>query len=393
MKQRKIRAVFMRGGTSKAVVFRREDLPSDPSAWDAIFLAAIGSPDPSGRQLDGMGGGISSLSKVCVVGPPSHPDADIDFTFAQVSVRDARVDYHSNCGNMTSAMGPFAVDESLVAATGARASVVIHNTNTGKLVRATFPLEDGRAAVDGDLVIPGVAGSGAPVLLEFHDPGGAGTGKLLPTGNPRDELDVPGVGAVQASLVDAANACVFVAAERVGIVGTESPADLDARRDVMETLEAIRASAGVAMGLADEPDAIRRASPSNPKIGVVAPPADATSLGGERLPATAADLSARMISMGNTHRALPLTGALCLAVAARIEGTVVDACARPGSGDARDLRILQPSGISVVGADVVRENGSWHARLASVYRTQRRLFEGRVLIPASRLAAADPELQ
>jgi 2-methylaconitate cis-trans-isomerase PrpF len=182
MRQRKIPAVFMRGGTSKAIVFRQQDLPADRAAWDAIFLAAIGSPDTNARQLDGMGGGISSLSKVCVVGPPTHPEADIDFTFAQVSVRDATVDYHSNCGNMTSAMGPFAVDEALVGADGDEARVVIYNTNTAKLVCATFALDDGRAAVDGTLEIPGVAGSGAPVHLEFREPGGAGTGKLLPTG-------------------------------------------------------------------------------------------------------------------------------------------------------------------------------------------------------------------
>ena len=182
----------MRGGTSNGVVFRRQDLPADRSQWDAIFLAVVGSPDANARQLDGMGGGISSLSKVCVVGPPTHAEADIDFTFAQVSVREACVDYHGNCGNMSSAVGPFAVDESLVETSGDEARVVIHNTNTGKLVTATFPLDDGGAAVDGSLEISGVAGSGAPVRLEFQDPGGAGTGKLLPTGNALDVLEVPG---------------------------------------------------------------------------------------------------------------------------------------------------------------------------------------------------------
>jgi len=167
MRQQKIRAVFMRGGTSKAVVFRQQDLPADRGQWDAIFLAVMGSPDPNARQLDGMGGGISSLSKVCVVGPPSHAEADIDFTFAQVLVREARVDYQSNCGNMSSAMGPFAVDESLVEVDGGEARVVIHNTNTRKLVYATFPIDDGATAVDGAFEIPGVAVSGAPVRVAF----------------------------------------------------------------------------------------------------------------------------------------------------------------------------------------------------------------------------------
>jgi 2-methylaconitate cis-trans-isomerase PrpF len=390
LKQRKIRAVFMRGGTSNGIVFRQQDLPADRGRWDAIFLAAMGSPDAYARQLDGMGGGISSLSKVCVVGPPTHPEADIDFTFAQVSVRDASVDYAANCGNMSSAMGPFAVDESMVEAGGDEARVVIHNTNTGKLVCATFALDEGRAAVDGGLEIPGVTGSGAPVHLEFREPGGAGTGKLLPSGNVLDVLEVRGVGAVEASLVDAANACVFIEADRVGITGTESPAELDGRTELMEMLEAIRCAAGVAMGLGDDAEQIRRESPSNPKIGLVAEPRDAVDLSGRALEAGAGDVTARMISMGNTHRALPLTGALCLGVAAAITGTLVHRHTRRDRTHATELRVLQPSGVSVVGAEVDDGGGAWHARLASVYRTQRRLFEGNVLIPASRYPARAP---
>jgi hypothetical protein len=382
MRQEKIRAVFMRGGTSKAVVFRQQDLPADRRQWDAIFLAVMGSPDPNARQLDGMGGGISSLSKVCVVGPPSHAEADIDFTFAQVLVREARVDYQSNCGNMSSAMGPFAVDESLVASDGDQARVVIHNTNTGKLVFATFALDDGATAVQGAFAIPGVAGSGAPVRLEFRDPGGAGTGKLLPSGNVLDVLDVAGVGQVEVSLVDAANACVFIDAARAGITGTESPTELDALTEVMEMLEAVRCAAGVAMGLGESIEDIRHRSPSNPKIGLVAAPRDAVDLRGQAMAAEAGDLTARIISMGNTHRALPLTGALCLGVAAHITGTVVHRHTRGARENGADLRILQPSGVSIVGAEVEEGEAGWHARLASVYRTQRRLFEGHVLLPA-----------
>lgn len=384
MRQRSIPAVFMRGGTSNAVVFRQQDLPADRRQWDGIFLAVMGSPDPNARQLDGMGGGISSLSKVCVVGPPTHPEADIDFTFAQVLVREARVDYHSNCGNMTSAMGPFAVDESLVEVKGGQARVVIHNTNTGKLVYASFPMDDGRAAVEGNLEIPGVAGSGAPVHLEFHDPGGAATGKLLPTGNSVDVLSVPGVGPVEASLVDAANACVFIEAARVGLTGTEAPTEIDARGEIMTMLESVRCAAGVAMGLGADADDVRQRSPSNPKIGLVAGPLDGVNLEGRALAAAEGDLTARMISMGNTHRALPLTGALCLGVAARIDGTLVHRHSREGSAGRAEIRILQPSGVSVIGARVHRDDDGWHARVASVYRTQRRLFEGRVLLPASR---------
>ena len=164
MKQLKLPAVFMRGGTSNAVVFHAKDLPRDRAEWDEIFLAAIGSPDPYGRQLDGMGGGVSSVSKVCVVGPSSRPDADIDYTFAQVQVKEAKVDYSANCGNMSSAMGPFAVDEGLFKVSGSEALVRVHNTNTKKIINARFSLDDGLSAVDGDLSIPGVSGTGSPVV-------------------------------------------------------------------------------------------------------------------------------------------------------------------------------------------------------------------------------------
>src|SRR4249920_155659 len=200
MKQSKLPAVFMRGGTSKAIVFHERDLPRDRRAWDEIFLAATGSPDPYGRQLDGMGGGISSLSKVCIVGAPTRPDADIDYTFAQISVKEAKVDYGGNCGNMSSAMGPFAVDEGLVKMSGPDALVRVHNTNTKKIIWSRFPLDDGVSAVDGDMAIPGVAGTGAPVKLEFREPGGATTGKLLPTGSVADDLDVPGLGKVRVAM-------------------------------------------------------------------------------------------------------------------------------------------------------------------------------------------------
>src|SRR5688500_1023057 len=252
MKQRKIPAVFMRGGTSNALVLRQSDLPADRAQWDEIFLAAIGSPDPYGRQLDGMGGGISSLSKVCVVGPPTRSDADIDYTFAQVQVKEAKVDYSGNCGNMSSAMGPFAADAGLVKVAGKQALVRIHNTNTKKIIHAHFALDDGLAAVDGDLAIPGVAGTGAPVRLEFREPGGATTGKLLPTGNVVDTLDVPGVGRIRASLIDAANATCFLDAAELGLTGTEMPDTLDASAELLDKLDRIRVAASVAMGIAKD---------------------------------------------------------------------------------------------------------------------------------------------
>jgi 2-methylaconitate isomerase len=380
----------MRGGTSNAVVFNAKDLPRDRARWDEIFLAAIGSPDPYGRQLDGMGGGISSLSKVCVVGPPTRDDADIDYTFAQVQVKEAKVDYSGNCGNMSSAMGPFAVDEGMVKLSGPDALVRIHNTNTQKIIWSRFPLDGGVAAVDGDLSIPGVAGTGAPVKLEFREPGGATTGKLLPTGNAADTLDVPGCGKYRVSMVDAANACVFVRAADLGVRGTELPDEIEASADLLRKLAAIRIAASVAMGITQSVEEARKRA-MVPFVGFVSPPQDATTLTGEALKGTEVDLTGRMLSNGQPHRALPLTASLCMAVAARLPGSVVFETIRPSGDPESGIRIAMPSGVLTVAATVRNAGGKWHAEQGAFYRTQRRMFEGNVLVRASlapRLAGA-----
>jgi hypothetical protein len=384
MKQLKLPAVFMRGGTSNAIVFHARHLPRERELWDEIFLAAIGSPDPYGRQLDGMGGGVSSLSKVCVVGPPTRSDADIDYTFAQVQVKEAKVDYGANCGNMSSAMGPFAVDEGVVRIYGREALVRIHNTNTKKIIWALFPMDDGLAAVDGDLAIPGVAGTGAPVKLEFRDPGGATTGKLLPTGNAADTLDVPGVGKLRVSMVDAANATVFVRAADLGITGTEMPDEIENSAELMRKLGEIRLAASVAMGISvNRDEALEKKAV--PFVGFIAPPRDARMLSGDSLAAADVDLTARVLSNGQPHRALPLTVTLCTAVAARIEGSVVHEATRVGSDPEAELRIAMPSGILTVAASVGKKDGEWYAEQGAFYRTQRRLFEGHVYVRASRV--------
>lgn len=371
-------AVFMRGGTSRAVMFHLRDLP-ERAAWDPVFLAAIGSPDPHGRQLNGMGGGISSLSKVCILSPSQRPDADIDYTFAQVQIREAAVDYRGNCGNMSSAVGPFAVDEGLVKPNGDTAVVRIFNTNTGKIIRSTFGLVDGRAAVDGDMAIPGVAGTGAPVRLDFLSPGGAVTGKLLPTGNVTDRLEVPEVGVMEVAMIDAANPCVFVRARDLGLAGNELPDTLDANATLLDRLQRIRRAAAVAMGIATDEHAARQSN-GVPAIGFVAPAMAAPTLSGETIAASDVDLTARFISNGQPHRALPLTASLCTAVAARIEGTLpFQALAAPPSGA---VRIGMPSGILTVDADVqCSASGTWVAHSGAFYRTARRLFDGRIYAP------------
>ena len=382
MRQLAIRAVFMRGGTSKALIFRAEDLPSDRAHRDRIFIAALGSPDPNGRQLDGMGGGLSSLSKVCIVGPPSHPEADVDYTFGQVAIGSASVDYSGNCGNMSSAIGPFAVDEGIITTSADEAIVRIHNTNTRKLIVARFAVADGRAVVEGDFTLSGVAGSGAPIRLDFLDPGGAGTGKLLPTGSVSDQLDVPGIGKVEVSMIDAANPCVFLAAEALGMIGTEMPDELDRDRELLDRFEALRVAASIRMGIAASAEAAS-AKPSIPKVAMVAGPRSARTLAGHALDADDSDLTVRMISIGQPHRAVPLTGAMCLAVAARLEGSIVHRLTRAVASSEAPVRIAQPSGLTVVGASVRRVASGWVADHATVYRTARRLMEGVVYVPAS----------
>ncbi len=381
MPQMRIPAVFMRGGTSNALVFKREDLPGDESRWPALFLTAMGSPDPNGRQLNGMGGGISSLSKVCVIGPPTRDDADIDYSFFQIGVTDETVDTSGNCGNMSSAMGPFALDEGLVSAPpdGDEAVVRIHNTNTGKLIVGRFQAEDGKARVSGDFALDGVSGTGAAIRLEFLDPGGAGTGRLLPTGQALDTLDVPGVGPVEVSMVDAANPCVFVAAENIGRDGTALPDMLEADAECLAILERIRRAASLAMGIAETENGAGRI-PSIPKVAMIFAPTDCSTLSGARQSAADYDIGIRMISIGRPHRAVPLTGGICLAVATRIPGSLPNRLARHGAGE---IIVGHPSGTLSLDADVtVAPDGTVHARHGAVYRTARRMFEGHVLVPA-----------
>ncbi len=377
MAQHAIRSVFMRGGTSKALVFHRRDLPADQRDWAPIFLSAMGTPDPYGRQLDGMGGGISSLSKICVVGPATRPDADVDFTFAQLGIDKAIVDYAGNCGNMSSAIGPFAIDEGLVAGPrDGEALVRIHNTNTAKIIHARFPVAGGKAKVQGDLAIDGVAGAAAPVRLDFLDPEGAKTGKALPSGNAIDTLEIDGFGAIEASLVDAANPSVFVRAADLGLEGAELPEAVERDGKLMALLEHIRVAASIRMGMAPDIAAATRQA-SQPKIAFLARPRTAKTLSGAVLAEDRQDILCRMISMGRPHRAIPITGALCLAAAARIPGTIAAEMTRKTPGT--DMRIGHPSGTTLVGAEVETVGDSTKIRSATIYRTARRLFQGEVL--------------
>jgi 2-methylaconitate cis-trans-isomerase PrpF len=362
---RRIPAVYMRGGTSRCLVFHEKDLPHPGLARDRILLGALGSPDPYGRQLNGMGGGISSLSKACIIGAPTHPGAQVDYTFAQVEVKDPVVDYKGNCGNCSSSVGPFAIDEGLVPVTANPTPIRIHNTNTRKIIVAHVPVESGAAAVDGDFELAGVAGRGARIALDFLEPGGAGTGRLLPTGAPRELID-----GIEVSLVDATNAVVFVRAKDLGVSGTESPAAIDDDDALSARLERIRVEAGERMGITG--------SAAAPKVAMVTAPTTFTALDGVAYDPDVVDVVGRAISMGNCHRAIPLTVAMCVGVAARIEGTVVHECA---SGRTGDIRLGHPSGVLPIDARVTVKDGAPWAEKVTVYRTARRLMEGFVRVP------------
>jgi 2-methylaconitate cis-trans-isomerase PrpF len=377
MDQAFIPAIFMRGGSSKGVFFHARDLPADRAARDAIFLSVLGSPDPYGRQLDGMGGGISSLSKAVLIGPPTHPDADVDYLFAQVAVDKPVVDWSSNCGNLSSAVGPFAVDEGLVRVADGEALVRIHQVNTKRIIHARFPVRGGKAVTAGDFTMAGVSGSGARIRLDFLAPGGGATGRLLPTGNAQDTLHHEGR-AYAVSLIDAANACVFLDARDLGMTGTESPDAIEADPARMAVLDALRRKAGVMMGLAATPQAVGLALP---KIAVVAPPAAYHALDGAGFAADTHDIAVRMISMERAHRAVPLTGAMCLGVASRIPGSLPHRLAGPPAR-ADETRVANPSGILSVGAEVRQGSAGWHAESAVVYRSARRLMQGAVAVPA-----------
>lgn len=380
----KLRAAFYRGGTSKAVVVNGRDLPADKGARDRIFLHVMGSPDPYGRQLGGMGGGLSSLSKVIIVEPSVREDADVDYTFVQIAVDQPVADYGAMCGNMSSSIGAFAVDEGMVAPADGDAVVRVHNTNTGKLFDAHFEVQGGTAMEEGTFEIPGVAGTGAPVKLEFFEPGGATTGKLLPTGRAVEELEVEGFGTFSVSLIDASNPVVFLRAEDVGCTAMEAPQDLDADTALMAKIDAIRRAGGVAMGMAARAQDVKL---SNPRIAIVAAPDTFTALDGRSYTRADYDVAIRLVSMGNFHRAITLSGAMCVGVAACIPGSLVhDVVQSQG-----EVSIGNPSGVLPVQADVQDMGGHITAVSATTFRTQRRIMEGHLLYPSRLLQRSDPE--
>lgn len=378
----RIRTTLMRGGTSKGLFFHERDLPADPAERDAFILAAYGSPDPYGRQIDGVGGAASSTSKVAIIGDGSAHGVDVTYEFGQVGIDRPLIDRRGNCGNISSAVGPFAVDEGLVVATDPITVVRFLNTNTNKVIVAHVPTKDGRFDPLGDFELAGVPGTGSKLQLDYLDPSGSVTGRLLPTGNVRDELDVPELGVIPVSLVDAANPLVFVRWEDV-FDGPDLPDEMDAR--LLARIESIRARASVLAGITDSIEDASSLAPSVPKISFVAPPRDYTSRNGTHIPASAVSVRAAMMSMGRQHPSYPLTGGIATSVAANIPGTLVHDVAVT---DGPDVVIGHPAGLLPLSADIVHDASGWKVTSVSGYRTARRLVEGHVLVPDERIPDA-----
>lgn len=379
--QKRIPCVLMRGGTSRALFVMRNHLPADPALRDRVILRMYGSPDV--RQIDGIGGADPLTSKLAIIGPPTRPDADVDYTFAQVSIDRPFVDYAGNCGNISSAVGPFAIDEGLVDAVEPVTRVRIHQTNTRCILVAEVPVVNGKAAVEGDYHLDGVPGSGARIRLDFSDTAGAITGRLLPTGKPLDRLDVPGVGTVEVSVVDAGTPTVFVRAADLGLRGTETPAEIDADRELNERIERIRGTVAKQMGLVEAWHQAAEKSPYLPFFALIGEPADYTDFTtGRQVRAEEVDFTSRLLFMLKMHKAYPVTGAVATGAAAKIPGTIVFELARPESRQREEIRIGHPAGVLEIEA-AVQQEGDFKLTRAAISRTARRIMEGYILVPWS----------
>ncbi len=391
MPQLRIPATYMRGGTSKGVFFRLDDLPAAAQvpgpARDALLMRVIGSPDPYRQHIDGMGGATSSTSKCVIIAPSARPGHDVDYLYGQVSIDAAFVDWSGNCGNLSSAVGPFAIANGYVdpaRLADGMVEVRIWQANIGKTIIARVPVHDGAVQETGDFELDGVAFPAAEIVLEFVDPSedgddaGPAAAGMFPTGNPVDVLEVPGLGPLRATLISAGIPTVFVNAADIGCSGSELQADINADADALARFEAIRTAGALRMGLIRSAEEARTRQ-HTPKVAFVAPPADYTASSGKRIAAADIDLRARALSMGKLHHAMMGTASVAIATAAAVPGTVVHAAA--GGGQRDTVRFGHPSGVLRVGADVQQVEGRWVATKAVMSRSARVLMEGRVRVP------------
>ncbi|MBT2869159.1 2-methylaconitate cis-trans isomerase PrpF [Chromobacterium violaceum] len=387
--QIRIPAAYMRGGTSKGVFFRLQDLPEAArqpgAARDALLLRVIGSPDPYGKQIDGMGGATSSTSKTVIVSRSARPDHDVDYLFGQVAIDKAFVDWSGNCGNLSAAVGPFAIANGLIDPTRIPAdgfcTVRIWQANIGKTIIAHVPIANGQVQETGDFELDGVTFPAAEVRLEFLDPADEGegdNGAMFPTGKLVDTLEVPGVGAFPATLINAGIPTIFVNAADIGYTGTELQDAINSDPAALARFETIRAHGALKMGLIKRLDEIATRQ-HTPKIAFVAPPADYVSSSGKPVKASDIDVLARAMSMGKLHHAMMGTAAVAIGTAAAIPGTLVNLAA--GGGKRQAVRFGHPSGTLRVGAQAREAHGEWMVTKAEMSRSARVLMEGWVRVP------------
>lgn len=388
--QIRIPATYMRGGTSKGVFFRVQDLPEAArvpgAARDNLLLRVIGSPDPYGKQTDGMGGATSSTSKTVILAKSSQPDHDVDYLFGQVSIDTPFVDWSGNCGNLSAAVGAFAIAGGLVDAERVPqdgiAVVRIWQANIGKTIIAHIPMTDGEVQETGDFELDGVTFPAAEVQVEFLDPAddgdGEGGGAMFPTGNLVDELDVPGVGKLQATMINAGIPTIFINARDVGYNGTELQEAINGDPAALLKFEIIRAHGAVRMGLIKHVDEAASRQ-HTPKVAFVAKPAAYVSSSGKQIAAAETDLLVRALSMGKLHHAMMGTAAVAIGTAAAIPGTLVNLAA--GGGERTAVVFGHPSGVLRVGAEAKQVNGEWTVKKAIMSRSARVLMEGWVRVP------------
>ena len=388
--QLKVPATYMRGGTSKGVFFRLEDLPADArepgAARDALLMRVIGSPDPYGKHTDGMGGATSSTSKCVIISKSAVAGHDVDYLYGQVSIDSAFVDWSGNCGNLSSAVGPFAIASGLIdparVPRDGLCTVRIWQANIGKTIVAHVPMTNGDVQETGDFVLDGVTFPAAEIVLEFINPADDGEGALFPTGNLVDDLDVPGVGTLKATMINAGIPTIFVNAADIGYTGSELQGAINDNPDRLAMFEAIRAHGAVRMNLiSDVSQAAKRQH--TPKVAFVAPPADYVSSAGKQVSANAIDLRVRAMSMGKLHHAMMGTASVAIATAAAIPGTLVNLAAGGGERDA--VCFGHPSGTLRVGAAASQVDGQWQVTKAVMSRSARVLMEGTVRVPREQM--------
>jgi 2-methylaconitate cis-trans-isomerase PrpF len=375
---RKFKTVFMRGGTSKGCMFRKEDLPENREEWDSIFLKVMGDPDP--KQIDGLGGTVSSNNKIVIVWKSEETGVDVEYLVGQVIVGKSQVDYKSNCGNMTAAVGPYAVEEGMVDIVSPITTIRMLNRNTNKYINVTVPIENGTFAEDGDCTIAGVDGTAAELKVKFMNPAGAKTGKLLPTGNVMDILEIDEALKIEATILDVSNPMVIVRAEDLGMTGTELPEEINNNKEVSALLEKIRGTAACLMGFAKDLADAEVNSPAVPKVGFITAPRNFTDISGETVKAEDMDVCARVISVFKCHKACPLTSASAIAVAAFLEGSIIQKVVGVPRQGEENVRIGHPGGVMTMCPEIIRNGDAVELPSVSVQRTARRIMDGTVYV-------------